>query len=198
MTDRDGGGTRAGTEPAVDADPPMGDLEMLSAQLDAIVESAPLGIGLFDRDVRHVRVNPVLAEMNGLPVDALLGRTPAELHGSVGREAEELYRRVMSSGEGMRDVLLTGEVGARPGDERHWSASFFPVHRGGDVIGLCVIVDDVTAEHRLSTELARSEERYRRLADDLQHGLLPPVMSTSRRSRPPFEPVPPSSSTPTA
>jgi PAS domain S-box-containing protein len=147
-------------------------LDVLAAQLDTLVESAPQGIGLFDRQVRHVRVNPVLEDMNGLPRDQLLGRTPAELHGAVGRQAEALYRAVMESGVPSRDVLLTGEVSSRPGDQRDWSTSFFPVRHEGEVIGLCVIVDDVTEARRLHSALVESEERHRRLAEHLRRSML--------------------------
>jgi sigma-B regulation protein RsbU (phosphoserine phosphatase) len=148
-------------------------LEVIAAQLDAVFESAPFGIGLFDLQVRHVRVNRVLEEMNGLPASELLGRRPAELHPSVGEEAELLYREVMQSGRPRRDVLLTGETGSRPGDIRHWNATFFPVRHDHEVIGLCVVVADVTTEHRLTVALAASEEAHRRLAEDLQRSLLP-------------------------
>ncbi|MCZ2818140.1 PP2C family protein-serine/threonine phosphatase [Modestobacter sp. VKM Ac-2984] len=147
---------------------------MIAAQFDAVIESAPLGIGLFDLQLRHVRVNPVLAEMNGLPVEQLLGRTPSELHPEVGGEAEALYREVLDSGRPRRDVPLTGAVGTRPGELRHWNVSFFPVRHADEVIGLCVLVADVTTERELAQALAASEERYRRLAEDLQSSLLPP------------------------
>ena len=148
-------------------------LEVIAAQSDAVIESAPIGIGLFDLQLRHVRVNPVLEEMNGLPSAELLGRTPAQLHPEVGREAEALYREVLQSGRPQRDVALTGAVGSRPGDVHHWNASFFPVRHAGEVIGLCVLVADVTTERRLAEALAASEERHRRLAEDLQSSLLP-------------------------
>jgi PAS domain S-box-containing protein len=146
-------------------------LEVVAAQLDTIVASAPLGIGLFDLEIRHVRVNPRLAEMNGLAPEAMIGRTPAELNGEVGRAGEEMYRSVILSGEPQRDVQLSGEVGTRPGDTRHWSVSFFPIRQEGDIIGLCVVVDDVTHEHGLATALAESEQQHRQLADALQLSL---------------------------
>src|SRR5215217_3452831 len=149
-------------------------LEVIAAQSDAVIESAPFGIGLFDLQLRHVRVNPVLEEMNGLPAAKLLGRTPAQLHPEVGREAEALYREVLRSGRPQRDVPLTGAVGSRPSDVRHWNASFFPVRHAGQIIGLCVLVADVTTERQLADALAASEERHRRLAEDLQSSLLPP------------------------
>ena len=149
---------------------------MIAAQSDAVIGSAPIGIGLFDLQLRHVRVNPVLEEMNGLPAEKLLGRTPAELHPEVGDEAEVLYREVLCSGLPRRDVPLSGEVGSRPGEIRHWNASFFPVRHAGEVIGLCVLVADVTTERELVDALAASEERHRRLAEDLQSSLLPPAL----------------------
>ncbi|WP_225753095.1 PP2C family protein-serine/threonine phosphatase [Actinotalea sp. Marseille-Q4924] len=150
-------------------------LEVL-AQFDSLLEAAPLGIGIFDRDLRHVRVNAVLEEMNGQPADVLLGRTPAEVNGEIGRQAEVLYREVMDSGVAMRDVRLTGQVAARPGQVRHWSTTFHPVRRAGVVIGLCVIVDDVTAEQDLYDALAVAQRAHQRLAEDLQRDLLPPMV----------------------
>ena len=78
-----------------------------------LVANAPLGIALFDGDLRHVPVNPQLAEMNGVPEAQLVGRTPSEVNGRVGAEAGQLYRQVMRSA--MRDVNITGEVAAGPG-----------------------------------------------------------------------------------
>src|ERR1700712_3016311 len=136
---------------------PQTELRALSAQLDTVFASVPVAIGLFDRDVRHVRVNGLLAEMNGFSEAELLGRTPAELHGEVGVEAEVLYRQVMQTGEPMVNVPLSGTVGSRPGDRRDWMASFAPVRNGAVVIGLIVTVQDVTEERWLTSALARSE-----------------------------------------
>ncbi len=145
------------------------------AQFDTLLEGAPLGIGIFDRELRHVRVNARLEQMNGQPAQLLLGRTPSEVNGEVGRQAEVLYRQVMDSGVAMRDVRLTGEVAARPGHVRHWSTTFHPVRMDGVVVGLCVIVDDVTAEQELSDALAASQLAHQRLAEDLQRDLMPPA-----------------------
>ncbi len=99
-------------------DPALDPLQVIAAELDAVIDSAPFGIGLFDLQVRHVRVNPVLEQMNGLPASELLGRSPAELHPSVGVEAEVLYREVMQSGrpgETSCSPARPGAGRARPG-----------------------------------------------------------------------------------
>ncbi|MEW9266154.1 SpoIIE family protein phosphatase [Kineococcus endophyticus] len=151
-----------------------------AAQFDSLLEGAPLGIGVFDLDLRHVRVNTVLAEMNGRPVAELVGRTPSEVNGETGARAEELYRRVIAEGVPMRDVRLSGEVSARPGRPRHWSLSFHPVHRPGsdtEVTGLCVIVDDVTAEEELARSLEETRARVEQITESMAAGYL--VLDTS-------------------
>ena len=169
---------RADSERLMRADSERGTspLHALAAQLDTIFDSAPVAIGLFDRQVRHVRVNALLADLNGLPAAALVGRTPAELHGPVGEQAEVMYREVMQTGEPRRDVPMSGEVGSRPGDRRHWTASFAPVRQDGEVLGLLVTVADDTQQRSLAEALERSEEQHRLIAEDLQRGLLPPVL----------------------
>ncbi|MEZ0491107.1 SpoIIE family protein phosphatase [Kineococcus sp. TBRC 1896] len=155
-----------------------------AALFDSLLAGAPLGIGVFDLDLRHVRVNAVLAEMNGRPVEELVGRTPGEVNGETGARAEELYRRVIADGVPVRDVRLTGEVSARPGRRRHWSLTFHPVHRPGsaEVTGLCVIVDDVTAEEELTRSLVDSRRRVEQITETMAAGYL--VMDTSVDSWP--------------
>ncbi|MEZ0166104.1 SpoIIE family protein phosphatase [Kineococcus sp. LSe6-4] len=155
-----------------------------AAQFDSLLAGAPLGIGVFDLDLRHVRVNAVLAEMNGRTVQELVGRTPSEVNGQTGARAEELYRRVIADGVPMRDVPLSGEVSARPGHLRHWSLTFHPVHRPGtrEVTGLCVIVDDVTAREELARSLADSRRRVEQITETMAAGYL--VLDTAEESWP--------------
>ena len=47
--------------------------------LDAVFSDAPVGIGIWDRDLKFMKINPLLAEMNGLPPEAHIGKTPKEL-----------------------------------------------------------------------------------------------------------------------
>ena len=49
------------------------------ALLKTLLDNAPVGFGFFDRELRYLRVNPALAEINGLPIEAHLGRTLGEV-----------------------------------------------------------------------------------------------------------------------
>lgn len=44
------------------------------SEIGAIYNNTPVGLALVDRDLRYVRVNVVLAEMNGVPAADHIGR----------------------------------------------------------------------------------------------------------------------------
>ena len=48
-------------------------------EIETIYQSAPIGLNVLDRDLRFVRINERLAEINGLSVEEHLGRTVREL-----------------------------------------------------------------------------------------------------------------------
>ena len=49
------------------------------ALLDTIVQCAPVGFALLDLEMRYVRVNEALAEINGVGQEGHIGRRPTEV-----------------------------------------------------------------------------------------------------------------------
>jgi PAS domain S-box-containing protein len=120
-----------------------------SALLDALFANARLGLAAWDRDLRYVRVNDVLAAMNGVPADAHVGRRVPDVLPDLGPRLEALMRRLIETGEPLRDVEISGETPAAPGVERHWLASYFPVRdEEGEIVGISATVVEVTGERR--------------------------------------------------
>src|SRR5579871_6775861 len=60
--------------------------------LEVLQESAPVGVAMVDRDLRVVRMNRVLAEVNGAPVEEQIGRRVAELVPDIWPQMETVYR----------------------------------------------------------------------------------------------------------
>ncbi|WP_248342564.1 sensor histidine kinase [Anaeromyxobacter paludicola] len=119
--------------------------------LDALFSAAPLGLAFVDRDLRFERVNAALAALDGVAVKEHLGRPVQELlPGCRGEARARDFRRILETGEPMLDVELEGDTPGRPGDVRAWRESWFPVHQGDEVVGLGVVVADVTAERRIA------------------------------------------------
>jgi len=136
------------------------------AQLDAIFAQAPFGLALFDDQFRYVRVNRALAEMNGLPAEEHVGRTPEEiLPGIPAPLLRQAWERVSGEGEPLVRLELSGETPARPGAIRHWLADWYPVQVRGRTMGIGVLVQEVTESRRLQEE---REKAYRGAQDAIR------------------------------
>src|SRR5882724_5699690 len=93
------------------------------ADLENIYRTAPVGLALVDRDLRFVRVNERLAQINGVPAERHIGRTVREIIPDLAGQAEQIYRQVLDTGSPVRDIEFQGETAARPGERRNWNAS---------------------------------------------------------------------------
>ena len=63
-------------------------LARAEALLDAVFQSAPVGLAFLDRELRFQRINERLAAINGLPIASHVGRTPPELLPGIENMAE--------------------------------------------------------------------------------------------------------------
>lgn len=125
-------------------------LEETVARLDTLLANSPVGFAFYDEQFRFVRVNQPMADINGVPVDAHLGRSLPDLLPDVGPKVERLLRRVAATGRTVPDVEISGQTPAQPGVERHWLASYYPVPGpDGDPIGYGAMVVEITERKRL-------------------------------------------------
>ena len=138
-----------------------------NAVLDAMSDSAPIGLAFLDRDLRFRRINSRLAEMNGLPAADHIGKRADEVLPGVEGLAEIVRRweEILKTGEPWLDVDVLGETPAQPGVPRSWSEHFFPVRVEGEIVGLGVVVEDTTERRQVQDELAASEARFRALIE---------------------------------
>ncbi|MHB1937094.1 MAG: sensor histidine kinase [Acidobacteriaceae bacterium] len=103
------------------------------ALLDSMLANAPIGFAFFDRNMRYVRMNQFLAEMDKLSISHHLGRTVQEIFpNSVGAQLAAAIEQVFITGEPMREMEIHGELTATPVSPRIWLISLYPVRTGGD------------------------------------------------------------------
>lgn len=114
------------------------------AELSAIYETAPLGICVIDRHHRYVRINPRLAEMNGFPPEAHIGRTMREIVPDVANVTEPIVDRVLATGEAERHEVR-GRTNASAGGDRVWQSYWYPYKdESGRATAVNVIVEEIT------------------------------------------------------
>lgn len=134
-----------------------------AALLDTLFTEAPVGLAFFDRDLRYVRVNVALAEINGVAAEDHIGHTVNEVLPDMDREVVVGLRHVLETGEPLKDVEIVGETPSRPGEVRTWLCGWYPVRsrESEAILGLGAIVMEVTERvkaERRSEFLARVGE----------------------------------------
>ncbi|MCB0192893.1 MAG: PAS domain S-box protein [Anaerolineae bacterium] len=132
------------------------------SEIEAIYTTAPVGLAFLDSELRFVRINERLAEINGLSVSDHLGHTPAEILPELD-EIVNPYLQQAITGHSELNVELHGTTPAAPGVERDWLASYLPL-KGPDneVAGINTVIQEITETKRARKALEASEERFRR------------------------------------
>jgi PAS domain S-box-containing protein len=145
--------------------------------LEDIWRHAAVGMAVFDAGLRFVRIKERLAAMNGASVEAHLGRTVREMVPDLTEQGEALLRRVLETGEPLRDVEVVGRTPAQPGVDRVWIEQFLPVRdASGRVVGVSIVAEEVTEQRHALAARDAAERRVReseaRLALALEAGQL--------------------------
>ncbi|MEZ4711762.1 MAG: PAS domain S-box protein [Caldilineaceae bacterium] len=126
-------------------------------ELEAIYNTAPVGLCVMDRELRYVRVNARLAEMNGLPVADHIGRTGRELFPDLAAKTEEALQRVLATGEPVIRTELTGEIPSQPGVQHTWIESWFPLRdANGEVFAVNIVIEEITERKQMELDLEQS------------------------------------------
>jgi len=94
-----------------------------------------------------------LAAINGLPVEAHLGRTIAEVIPQLAPTLEPLFRRILATGTSVMNLELVGEEPAHSGELHSWLTSYYPVRTNdGQILGVGAMITDVTEHKRAETD----------------------------------------------
>jgi PAS domain S-box-containing protein len=128
------------------------------ALLDTLFETAPVGLSLWDRELRFQRVNTALARSNGMTPEAHVGELIEDVLPGLAAELTGPLQQVLERGEVVLNAGVSGDTPAAPGIRRHWQVSYYPVHDGeGQVISAGAVWHEVT-----DLRHARDSERYLR------------------------------------
>ena len=128
------------------------------AEIEAIYSTAPVGLAYMDDELRYVRINERLAEINGLPVEEHIGKRGRDLFPLLVEVVEPILQQVLETGEPVEDVEFQGATLRDPDELRDWLCSYVPDLAGGETRGVSVVVRDITARRRAERALGETAE----------------------------------------
>ena len=141
--------------------------EAADALLDTFQVYAPIGLAFLDNNLRYVRINYAMAELNGLTPAAHIGRTINEVQPQIEPEMIASIRQVIETGKPLLDRELTVNKVTMLGlKKQHLLTSYYRVRSAdGKSLGVGAVMVDITAIKQAEVALRESEQRFRTLAD---------------------------------
>ncbi len=134
------------------------------AQLQAVYDGAPFGLGFLDRNLRYVNINGRLAEIHGAPPEHHVGKTIQEMFPHLADRIDPLVRKALG-GEGVSNAELTDA--SDPDCRKTYLVSYQPARdEAGEIIGVSCCVIDFTAR-KAAEEKLRQFERVVESLDEM-------------------------------
>lgn len=123
--------------------------------------SAAIGLCIHDKDLRFVKINEALADINGQPVEAHIGRTVAEISPQLAPAIEPVFHHILATGQPILNMEIASDVPDQPGILRHLLASYFPItNETSQIESIGVIVIEISDRKRAEQALQDSQARF--------------------------------------
>ncbi|MDZ8189845.1 MAG: PAS domain S-box protein [Nostoc sp. ChiSLP02] len=136
--------------------------------LDAFISSAPVGLTVLDRHLHFTLVNQALAQMNGIPAAAHIGKTVWEIIPDLARKLEPIFQHVLTIGEPVLDLEIGGETPKDPGVKRTWLVSCFPIaSQTQQPIGIGFVIVEISDRKRAQQMLELQAVITRNIAEGI-------------------------------
>ncbi len=144
------------------------ELQVRTDELEMIYSSSEVGFALIDEDYRYLRINEVMAEINGIPAVDHLGRTVQELLPDLTPSFEPLFQQILETQEAVRNIAVQGTTPAQPNVLRDWIVSYLPIQLANGRRAINAVVVEVTELKKTQAILRQTEERLRVLMQSSQ------------------------------
>jgi formate hydrogenlyase transcriptional activator len=129
--------------------------------LTAYFRTSRVGLRVLDTRFRYVALNDTLAEMNGIPAPAHLGKSIREMLGDFAELVELQCQRVIATGQPILNLEISFTLPTRT-EPGHWIEHYIPIK---DVAGQVIQVGIISVE---VTEQKKLEESLRGVTDTLR------------------------------
>lgn len=97
------------------------------AEITSYYDNAPIGLAVLDSELRFVRINKRMAEINGFPPGEHIGKPITAITPDLAEHARQVAAQVRATGQAVIDESVSGQTEAEPGVRRSWQTGWYPL-----------------------------------------------------------------------
>jgi PAS domain S-box-containing protein len=139
-----------------------------AAVLNTILMTAPVAFAFVDRDLQYVRVNDAFEKLIGKPRPAIIGTRLGSHFGQYIQQWGLNLKQVIEKREPILNISMHGTLPS--GETQHSLVNYYPVVSDQDVIGLGILIYDITEQKQLEQKFrdqARINEKLYEVGSSL-------------------------------
>jgi len=131
------------------------------SEIEAIYNSAPMGLCVLDCDLRYLRINKSMAEMNGFSPQEHIGKSIHEIIPDLSQQGEAIAKEIFQTGKAV-SMEINGTTPAQDGAVRTWIQGWHPIKDSSrNIVGINVAALEITEIKKANEALKKSEEKLR-------------------------------------
>lgn len=129
-------------------------------RLELLFENAPMGLAMFDRQMRHLKVSKRFLEDFDLVGQDVIGKFHYDIFPNLPASFRSVHQRALAG----EMVTSNADSILRPDGSMGWFRwQIFPWHdTNGSIGGVLLFTEDITAQRRAQMDLELAEERFRK------------------------------------
>ncbi|ARF53997.1 SpoIIE family protein phosphatase [Streptomyces gilvosporeus] len=135
--------------------------ESQQAMRHGLATQSPVGLAIYDTDLRLTWFNATYGREIGLPLREFIGKQADDLYPrgefvteGYPRSTQAVMAQVLDTGEPIVDLHFVGQLPTDPGSEHVWSCSYYRLHDAdGRVLGVCEDAFDITGRYQAQRRL---------------------------------------------
>ncbi|MFH9240442.1 SpoIIE family protein phosphatase [Streptomyces anulatus] len=145
------------------------------ALLQGLATQSPVGLAIYDTELRLSWSNTAYEREMGQPLAAFRGKRAEELYGAGSfvtpgypHTLAGVMRQVLDTGEPVLDLHFRGQPPSDPGRDHLWSCAYYRLEDAhGHTLGVCEDAFDITDRYRVQERLTLLVEAGRRIGTAL-------------------------------
>ncbi len=134
------------------------ELHQANVLLENLYAKSPVGLSLLDQNLKYLRINQALADINGFPIEEHIGKTIREILPDLADRLEPIYHQVVETGEPICDIEIKGTTPAHPDVEEYWCVSYYPVDLLDGTRGVGTVITEITDIKRTQKQLLQQNQ----------------------------------------